>query len=365
MKTESYDERLFDDLFYEKILTLESAGKASFSEKAKMFALDPENDFRFSDLRYSDFSGSDLRGYDFTGADLRHSMGLGVLIGGDTVFENAKIDGSIFASRVNAERYIRHDTSMYEILRRMSGWEWTNKLKWIFNRLYLSADDREANLAAALTLYHSESDVFGKTEIIKYLIPRMGSRNEVADFLLSSISEHPSNAVIIQECIKQLRKNKLLNDPEIVRTLILLLNTDNAKIKKLLVEYISAIGNSSQLEEVRVALTSAPDWLSRIYVREIARRHGEEYELISRHPRSNEPFLIDQIIGYSDLYLIARRWLRIESPKDDQESSKSLIQRRQKQIEFSNENIQERIKIIVSMLEVMNNNGCSFSIPDI
>lgn len=38
----------------------------TFSKLASITGLNPEQDFRFADLRELDFSHSDLRGYDFT-----------------------------------------------------------------------------------------------------------------------------------------------------------------------------------------------------------------------------------------------------------------------------------------------------------
>jgi len=363
MKIESFESELLDVEFFSNVELLEASHGLSFSQKALLLGLDPENDFLYSDLRYSDFSNSDLGGFNFTGCDLRHSAGLRVNIDDNTIFDDARLDGSIFASRLNAARRIKDDPALSEMLRRISGWEWNDKIRWIFDKLYNSSINRDRYIDAALAIFHSEMDAFGKKEIIKYIMPKMKNISMIKEFLLSALSGSPDNRMLVAECIKYARRNALSTDPEIIRTLMYFLKSDDIHVRQCAVKNLSAIGDFGQLETVRDSLASAPKWLSRIYVQEVARRYGGEYELITRHPQTNEPFSIDESISYEELNFIARRWLRVERPKHDDQRSKSLVDRQQKQSDFSSDEIDSRIITIKSLLEELNEAGCSFELP--
>lgn len=73
----------------EQVLTSENP---RFDLLAKVAGLDPQNDFKFSDLRRLNFCGTDLRGFDFSGSDLRQCVcNSNTLIDETTIFDNAQI----------------------------------------------------------------------------------------------------------------------------------------------------------------------------------------------------------------------------------------------------------------------------------
>ena len=67
-----------------------------FVHLAALAGLDPNNDFRFANLRGVDFGAADLRGFDFTGADLRQAnLGRARLSG--AVLDGARTEGAILS----------------------------------------------------------------------------------------------------------------------------------------------------------------------------------------------------------------------------------------------------------------------------
>ena len=64
-----------------------------FDLLAKIAALDPQNDFTFSDFRKLNMCGADLRGFDFSGSDLRQCVrNSNTLIDETTNFSDALVD---------------------------------------------------------------------------------------------------------------------------------------------------------------------------------------------------------------------------------------------------------------------------------
>lgn len=89
--------RLLED--YLRNQDLESIDKVLASDTSRfdilvsLSGLDPQCDFRFSDLRRLNFCGADLRGFNFTGSDLRQSVRNGnTLIDETTILEDALIE---------------------------------------------------------------------------------------------------------------------------------------------------------------------------------------------------------------------------------------------------------------------------------
>ena len=362
MKIEHIEDEMVGTEFFDKIRTLEQNVNASFSEKVRLLGLNPETDFRHSNLQYSDFTNSNLEGFDFTGADLRYSAGTGVQVGASTKFDLSELDGSIFSSRVRAERKIESDPAIFEIIRRISGQDVNNKIRWIFDNLYKKSNDVDTYLAAAKILFFSEPEKFGQKEMLRYIIPKLNDNDDIKELLLSAISMFSENSSLIVECFKLARRNKLSRDPELIRILMNFLATDDARIRQAAIKALAAIGNAVQLQTVRQSINGGPPWLGQIYVGEIARRHGEEYQLITNNPANNETFSIDEDVDYTKLYLIARRWLRIENPESEEQRMLPLLNRRQSQRSFSNDEIVGRMSDIVPMLERLNLSGCSFQI---
>lgn len=69
-----------------------SAVDIRFDKLAALAGLDPQRDFKNSDLRTLNFCGADLRGYDFSGSDLRDvAIDSNTIIDVSTVLTDAKI----------------------------------------------------------------------------------------------------------------------------------------------------------------------------------------------------------------------------------------------------------------------------------
>ena len=88
--------RLVEDLL--KTEELEAIGRISdsdnprFDRLVKLSGLEPNQDFKYSDLRWLNMCGADLRGFDFTGSDLRHcAMNANTLIDDTTILAGAAI----------------------------------------------------------------------------------------------------------------------------------------------------------------------------------------------------------------------------------------------------------------------------------
>lgn len=67
-------EDILSDADVSAIEAVQASNLVGFDELVRISGLDPQVDFRYSDLRCLDMRGADLRGFDFTGSDLRQCV---------------------------------------------------------------------------------------------------------------------------------------------------------------------------------------------------------------------------------------------------------------------------------------------------
>lgn len=86
-------EDILTDCDVRAIEAVQTSNVSGFDELVKISGLDPNIDFRYSDLRCLDMRGADLRGFDFTGSDLRQCIINGkTLIDVTTILKEAALD---------------------------------------------------------------------------------------------------------------------------------------------------------------------------------------------------------------------------------------------------------------------------------
>ena len=88
---------------FRKLNALYESGVDSFDVLVEILGLDPQSDFKHSDLSGVDFTGSDLTNYSFENSDLRGAIGTSVVFPPLEALSGADVDGGIFALKLTLE----------------------------------------------------------------------------------------------------------------------------------------------------------------------------------------------------------------------------------------------------------------------
>lgn len=326
------------------IEALAKAGEATFQQQAKLAGLVPESDFQYADLRNVDLTDSDLRGFNFSGADLRGATGIRVQWDDTTNFDGADLSGSIFAAKIRLKAFFRTDDRANSLLESVSRQSWSAQIIWAAENLRSSGRFHEFALPITEALfYQAKNDEFLQAELMRYLAPRMSSKEELHDMLVAAISDEPKAAVVVKSAFSILQRRQLTSPAHIRQNAFTLMKSRNPLIQEEAVRFL--MRNSPTPEEIR-AIRSAAEasggFLAGVYVAEIARKLGGPIEVITRDPVSNATLPMKTTVSVSDLHLIARRWLRAESSRNAEDLKLPLVKRKGGGNYFSPEAIEAR-----------------------
>ncbi|MER8830482.1 pentapeptide repeat-containing protein [Mesorhizobium sp. M0938] len=320
------------------------APDATFQEQVKLAGLVPAKDFQNADLRNIDLTDSNLSGFNFSGADLRGSTGIRVKWDDTTIFDSADLSGSIFAAKIRLRTLFDTDERANSLLASVARQSWSAQIIWAADNLRSSGRFNEFALPITEALfYRAYDDEFLQAELMRYLAPRMGSRETLYDMLTAAISDEPKAAVVIRSVFSILRQHHFTNDSHIRQQALALIKSQNPAIQEEAVRFLMRSRPSAEeIRTVRSAAEAGGKFLAGVYVAEISHRLGQTYELVTREPVSNASFSIVATLTPSDLNLIARRWLRAESSRNAKDLNLPLVQRKGGANYFSPEEIEKR-----------------------
>lgn len=344
MKDSPFLSNVLSEAALSGIEALAAAPQATFQEQVKLAGLVPARDFKNADLRNVDLTDSDLRGFNFSGADLRGSTGIRVKWDDTTIFHGADLSGSIFAAKIRLRTLLNTNERANSLLASVARQSWAAQIIWAADNLRSSGRFHELALPITEALfYRAHDDDFLQAELMRYLAPRMGSREALYDMLMAAISDEPKAAVVIRSVFYILRQNHLTSDSHIRQQALALVKSRNPAIQEEAVRFlVRNRPNSEEISVIRSAAEAAGGFLAGVYVAEISRRLGDAYELVTRDPVSNASFSIVATLTPSDLNLIARRWLRAESSRNAKDLTLPLIQRKGGTNYFSADEIEKR-----------------------
>jgi hypothetical protein len=312
------------------IEALAAAREDTFQQQAELASLVPAQDFKNADLRNVDLTDSDLRGFNFAGADLRGAMGIRVQWDDTTIFDGADLSGSIFAAKLRLKAFFDTDEQANNLLARVSRQSWADQIFWASENL--RGVGKYAEFALPVTeglFYQARNDEFLQAELLRYLAPRMRSKEELYDMLVAALSDEPKAAVVVKSAFSILQRRQLTSTVHIRQQAMMFMKSRNPAIQEEAVRFI--VRNNPTPEEIRVirsAAEASDRFLAGVYVAEITRKLGGPMEVITRDPVSNATLPMKTTVSVSDLNLIARRWLRAESSRNAKDKALPLVQRK-------------------------------------
>lgn len=178
-----------------------------FMEIKDALDLDPARDFRFADLRDVDFSNADLRGFDFTGADLRGGHGTDVTFDESTIFADADLQGSCFATHVREMTLFRQNPMAERMYRALLEGDPMEISSWLHARYRNGREEhsilRKADSVTASILCQKmlseDIDLTKRTDLFYFLRSITSSPMELRELLLGIFARHSTNASVIEK----------------------------------------------------------------------------------------------------------------------------------------------------------------------
>ncbi|RFC63857.1 pentapeptide repeat-containing protein [Mesorhizobium denitrificans] len=326
------------------IEALAAAPQATFQEQAKLAGLVPAKDFRHADLRNIDLTDSDLHGFDFSGADLRGITGIRVRWDQTTIFDGADLSGSIFASKIRLRTFFNMDQQANNLLASVAGQSWSAQIIWAAENLRPTGKFHELALPITEALfYRARNDEFLQAELMRYLAPRISSREALYDMLTAAISDDPRAAVVIRSVFSILRQHQMTRNAQIRQQALALVKSRNPANQEEAVRFLMRnLPTREEIAAIRTAAEGGDGFLESMYVAEISRLLGQVYELVTRDPVSNATLSMKTVLSSSELKLIARRWLRAKSSRYEKDVNLPLVQRKGSDHYYSADEIEKK-----------------------
>ena len=200
--------------------------------------LDPERDFRFSDLRDADFSKADLRGFDFRGADLRGSYGINVTVDQSTNFADADLEGSCFATYYREFRLFKDKPMAGRMYRALLEGDPFEISAWLHER-YRDQRERHSILkkadpatAAILCqkLLTDDVDLTKRTDLLYFLRSITSSPTELRELMLSILARQSENTSFIEK-FTTVASSLHGSDPEVRGFILQLCTAESSRVR--------------------------------------------------------------------------------------------------------------------------------------
>jgi len=330
MKDSPFLSNILSEATVSALEAVAGAPNATFQEQVKLAGLDHAQDLQNADLRGVDLTDSDIRGFNFSGADLRGATGIRVEWDASTVFDGADLSGSIFASKLRLQQFFRTDERASKILTAVARQSWANQAVWAAENLMSTGRFRDiAPKVTEALFYRAVDDDFLQAELMRYLAPRLESRQDLHEMLIAAISEEPEAAVVVRSALSLFRQHQMISDPVVRQQALALAGSRSPNIQAEAIRFIMRNKPApAEFQSIRSIAASAGEYIASVYVAEAARRFGDAYDLVTRDPVSNSTFNLITTITPNERYLIARRWLRAESSRDANDLKLPLAQRK-------------------------------------
>lgn len=331
----------------------------NFDHLVKLTKLDPQCDFRHANLQAVNFSNSSLLGFDFTGADLRGAIGTNVRWDATTKLDNADLTGSMFASQTRINNFLRSNKDAASRYARLVGQYWTDQVVWVAENLKRSRDRTESLFLTEALLY-SVNDETLKSQILYFLLPHK-TNDEVKEIFFSSLSQSKLSAEYVRQVLRIIKSRNLGSDAAIRSSLDILTHSKDPWISTAAIEFLMRNRpEDSEISTLSGRITQWDSFTRKFFISEIAKRLGQDFDLITRDPGTNETFDVGARISGETLFLIARRWSRALAQTDARDIP--LIQRRGTSVRVIPGETAQRVSDIVQRLKVLQKFGIEFDV---
>ena len=318
MRTNEFIDEILTDACRQAIKAVATSEVENFAYLTKLAGLDPATAFRFVDLSGMDFSDCDLSGYDFTGADLRGCAGVGVTWSSKTIFDDARLDASIFAHSVRLAKFMANEPRWRRRVEILQSSHWTETPLWLHDELSEENPNRQAALMVARALFEKTESSLIKTEILYATSQTYDSREEYRDFIIHTIAAYGRSNVEFIKSALRIVTQLFVNDTSGLSVLYHFAQHDDADVR---VMALAGIARSRLAGQGRVAKLLAAlkyEELGRVrclIVGAIARSRGGNYVSAVRDPTKSGEQYIDcaQVVTNDLLERIASRMLMSES----------------------------------------------------
>lgn len=261
---QSLEERLAESNITDAYQAI-AGSDGGFEQLVELLQLDKSNDFVFSNLSCVDFSNSDLRGFDFTGANLRGSFGVNIQLDETTIFDEASVEGSCFATylRETALFGSRPEAkTMYEMLRGADPYEVSS---WLHSRFAEGADrhpllkraDDETVSTLCAKLLTDEIDLTKRSNLFYHLRSITRSPEGLRELLLHVFALHVHDVRVMQKFIT-IAGEMYSMDPYISNAILNLSNSGSERVREAAFVTLARTSFfSKHFEQLRVSFFSA------------------------------------------------------------------------------------------------------------
>ncbi|MCZ4345500.1 pentapeptide repeat-containing protein [Devosia neptuniae] len=359
MRNDPFHDGLFDAEMQVRLSHLQEGAFDPFIRQVQVAGLDPASDFQHADLRGVDFSYSDLAGYNFTGANLRGATGIAVRWDETTIFSDTELEGSIFSQPISLGTFFGQDPKAKDWLARVNRWGTTQKILWSADQLRPGAPQNDVALPIAKEIFWKASDAFLRSQLMFFMAPRLDDQT-LKELLITSMSEHSSSGAVIINALDTAKRRGMMADKAIRSITCALLLSEHAVVRAAAMSVLmrhrpSAFEQSAIYNAIKVHSN-----LGATYVQEAARSLGEEYKVLVRHPVTGEVLRPGQALDGIALYLMARRWLRLEANVRDERKGIPLSRRQPAASSFREEEVRQRMRVVVEKHDHLRSFGIQF-----
>ena len=367
MKIDPFADGIFSKSTADALSQLFNCPYASFQEQVEAAGLNPGWDFRHADLSEVDFSYSNLAGFDFTDSNLRGATGILVTWDKTTVFPTSELDGSIFALPVALERRISDDRRAQDWLTRVGRLGTTEKILWSADQLRAGAPHSDVALPVAQDLFWKSDDPFLQSQLLFFLAPRM-SDDQIREMLIASLSHNAASGALVRNALDIAIRRRMIGDRDIRTMTRSLLQSKDTAVRERSLKVLSRHRPSvDDVSAIYRAIGQHPN-LGATYVLETARALGEQYLVVVRHPVTREILHPGQAVAPVDLYLMARRWLKLEANVLEERRGIRLSERGPSSESFKEAQVRERMREVIKLHAHLKRWGINFrydeTLPD-
>ncbi|MBS3850498.1 pentapeptide repeat-containing protein [Devosia sp. BSSL-BM10] len=360
MKNNPFANGLFSNAVATQIENLADAAFASFEGQVLAAGLRRQSDLQFADLSGVDLSHSNLQGFDFTGADLRGAGGINVKWDHTTIFDGADLDGSVFAAPVRLARLFDENLKAQDLLRQLQRSGTDKAIIWVADNLLRGQEASSLAQLIGQVLFLTSEDTFLRSQLLFFLSSRLPP-SALAELVTASLSNHHESGPVVRAALNVVRRRKLQADAGIRQTILSLVKSPNSSIQT---SSLSAIMRSGvlprELEYIKLAMEEN-EQLRKIYITEVSHIRGPEFDIVTRHPVHRDTYSFGQKITSLEIYLIARRWLKLEANTLEARKGVPLHKRSPASETFSESAVRERMKSVIELWDSLKRWGIHFS----
>lgn len=329
-----------------------SAEDHSFDQLVHLGNLDPNFDLRNADLTGVDMSNANLCGFDFTGANLSNSVGINVTWDSTTKFDGATLAGSVFAFQKQLDDTINKYPETQDLIDNISKADWAKQALWAGKNLLRGSRYNHIATKVTTALFLRTEDKFLISQLLQFLVPKLNEKMAIKEMLTAAICDHPNNLALIKSAFKLFRQYQLHKDHAVRQIIMTLVIENHVQVCEESIRFIlSTAPSKKEVKKILALAIAGNSNVGRVYVSEVAKLRGEEYELITRDPISSASFDISTALPYETLELIARKWLRVGNSSYRGDKERPLYLRKGFGHDYSADELKERKNLILEMWE--------------